>query len=277
MPETREKIQLKALTPVIGAEVQGFDVSANLDADGFDQIHQALMTHQVLFFRDQQMTLAQQKAFARHFGDLHIHPGIPGPEGHPEVIAIHADATSTHIAGEEWHSDVSCDDAPPMGSLLHMQTVPQAGGDTLFASMYAAYDALSAPMQQMLGGLTARHSGETAYRGRYAYRGVNDMDLSYPENDHPVVRTHPVTKRKSLFVNRIFTTHINGLTAGESGTLLDYLFKHIETPEFQVRFRWRPGSVAFWDNRAVQHFAIWDYFPEVRSGYRVTITGDRPY
>jgi taurine dioxygenase len=277
MPETIDQIQLNPLTPVIGAEVQGFDISAGLDPAGFDQIHQALMAHQVLFFRDQQMTLDQQKAFARLFGELHIHPGIPGPEGHPEVIAIHADAASTRIAGEEWHSDVSCDDAPPMGSLLHMQTVPEVGGDTLFASMNAAYEALSAPMQQMLGGLTARHSGETAYRGRYAYRGVNDADLTYPENDHPVVRTHPVTGRKSLFVNRIFTTCINGLTPGESDTLLEYLFKHIETPEFQVRFRWRPGSVAFWDNRAVQHYAIWDYFPEVRSGFRVTIAGDRPY
>jgi len=277
MSVASNQIKLNPLTPVIGAEVQGFDISAELDAYGFDQIHQALMTHQVLFFRDQQMTLEQQKAFARHFGDLHIHPGIPGPEGHPEVIVIHADATSTHIAGEEWHSDVSCDDAPPMGSLLHMQTVPEAGGDTLFASMYAAYDALSEPLQEMLDGLTARHSGETAYRGRYAYRGVNDAELSYPENDHPVVRTHPVTGRKCLFVNRIFTTRINGLTAGESDVLLEYLFRHIETPEFQVRFRWHPGSVAFWDNRAVQHFAIWDYFPEVRSGFRVTITGDRPY
>jgi len=231
----------------------------------------------VLFFRNQDMTLEQHKQFARQFGDLHIHPGIPGPEGHPEVLAIYADKNSTRIAGEDWHSDVSCDEQPPMGSVLHMHVVPEAGGDTLFSSMHAAYDALSEPMRTMLDGLTALHSGEMAYRGRYQYRGVDDTGVSYPNNDHPVVRTHPVTKRKSLFVNRIFTSHINGMSKAESDYLLQFLFRHIEKPEFQVRFRWQPGSVAFWDNRAVQHYAIWDYFPETRSGYRVTVAGDRPY
>jgi taurine dioxygenase len=193
------------------------------------------------------------------------------------VIAIHTDEKSTRIAGEDWHSDVSCDTAPPMGSVLHMHTVPETGGDTLFANMSAAYEALSLPMRTLLDGLTARHSGETAYRGRYQYRGVDDADLTYPESDHPVVRTHPVTRQKMLFVNRIFTTRINGVTAAESTALLRFLFDHIAKPEFQVRFHWRPGSVAFWDNRAVQHYAIWDYFPKKRSGYRVTIAGEPPF
>jgi len=270
-------IRITPTTPVIGAEVENFEMSGTMNQTQFDHIHDALMTHQVLFFRDQEMTLEQHKEFARQFGDLHIHPGIPGPDGHPDVIQIHADATSTRIAGEDWHSDVSCDDEPPMGSILHMHTVPESGGDTLFASMYAAYEALSEPMQTMLRGLTARHSGEAAYRGRYDYRDVDDTDYDYPNNDHPVVRTHPVTKRKGLFVNRIFTTHINGVSAAESDALLQFLFNHIQKPEFQVRFRWQPGSVAFWDNRAVQHYAIWDYFPETRSGFRVTVAGDRPY
>jgi len=277
MKKSEDQIKICPLTPVIGAEVTNFQISKTMDQTRFGLIHDALMTHQVLFFRDQDMTLDQQKDFARQFGDLHIHPGIPGPEGHPEVIAIHADENSTRIAGEDWHSDVSCDDEPPMGSVLHMHTVPDTGGDTLFSSMTAAYDALSEPMQTMLDGLTARHSGEMAYRGRYEYRGVDDEGMSYPDNDHPVVRTHPVTKRKGLFVNRIFTSRINGVTEAESESLLQFLFRHIGKPEFQVRFRWRPGSVAFWDNRAVQHYAIWDYFPKTRSGYRVTVAGDRPY
>ncbi|NQW00903.1 MAG: TauD/TfdA family dioxygenase [Rhodospirillales bacterium] len=277
MPDSNSQISIDPLTPHIGAEVSNFQIAEPMDQSRFGQIHAALMTHQVLFFRNQEMTLDQQKDFARQFGELHIHPGIPGPEGHPEVIAIHTDENSTRIAGEDWHTDVSCDAAPPLGSILHMHTVPKTGGDTLFASMYAAYEALSEPMQTMLGGLTARHSGEMAYRGRYAYRGVDDADLVYPNNDHPVVRTHPVTKRKSLYVNRIFTEAINGLTPTESDALLQFLYLHISKPEFQVRFRWQPGSVAFWDNRAVQHYAIWDYFPQTRSGYRVTVAGDPPY
>lgn len=270
-------IEVHASTPQIGAEITNFQISDTMDQSQFGLIHEALMTHQVLFFRDQEMTLDQQKNFARQFGELHIHPGIPGPEGHPEIIAIHTDETSTRIAGEDWHSDVTCDDEPPMGSILHLHQVPEIGGDTLFASMYAAYEALSEPVRTLLDGLTALHSGEMAYRGRYAHRGVDDKELSYPDNNHPVVRTHPVTKRKGLFVNRIFTARINGVTASESSALLQFLFDHIAKPEFQIRFRWQPGSVAFWDNRAVQHYAIWDYFPHTRSGYRVTVAGDRPY
>ncbi len=270
-------IKVVPSTPRIGAEIQNFQLSDTMGQSEFGTIHDALMTHQVLFFRNQDMNLDQQKAFARQFGELHIHPGIPGPEGHPEVIAIHTDENSTRIAGEDWHSDVTCDDEPPMGSILHMHQVPETGGDTLFASMYGAYEALSQPMRDMLDGLTALHSGEMAYRGRYSYRGVDDQSMSYPDNNHPVVRTHPVTKRKALFVNRIFTARINELSETESTALLKFLYDHIAKPEFQVRFRWYPGSVAFWDNRAVQHYAIWDYFPQTRSGYRVTIAGDRPY
>ncbi len=277
MPDTEKQIIIEPVTPCLGAEVKNFNISDPMDQTRYGQIFDALMNHQVLFFHDQEMTLDQQKDFARQFGELHIHPGIPGPEGHPEVIAIHADKNSTRIAGEDWHSDVSCDDEPPMGSVLHMHIVPKTGGDTLFSNMYAAYDALSEPIRTLLDGLTALHSGEMAYRGRYQHRGVDDEGITYPNNDHPVVRTHPVTKRKCLFVNRIFTARINGVTQAESDALLQFLFRHVEKPEFQVRFRWRPGSVAFWDNRAVQHYAIWDYFPETRSGYRVTVAGEKPY
>ncbi len=277
MTVPNSEFHIERLTPTIGAEVKNFQLSEPMDQSRFGELHEALTTHQVLFFRDQNLTLDQHKQFARQFGELHIHPGIPGPEGHPEVIPIHTDATSTRIAGEDWHSDVSCDAEPPMGSILHLHTVPETGGDTLFSSMYAAYEALSEPMKRMLGDLTALHSGEMAYRGRYAYRGVDDAGVEYPNHDHPVIRTHPVSQRKALYVNRIFTARINGVTESESRALLDYLFHHVEKPEFQVRFNWQPGSVAFWDNRCVQHYAIWDYFPETRSGYRVTVAGDKPY
>ena len=189
-------------------------------------------------------------------------------------MIIHADEKSKQVAGEEWHSDVSCDAEPPLGTVLHMHEVPEVGGDTLFASAYAAYDRLSAPMQGMLEGLTAIHDGESRYRGRY--EGAKDAGKVYPVSEHPVVCTHPVSGRKVLFVNRIFTKRIVQLSERESDGVLRVLFDHIETPEFQCRFRWEAGSVAFWDNRCAQHHAIWDYYPQRRRGLRVTIKGARP-
>lgn len=277
MTESKSKFRVTPLTPSIGAEISGIQLAEPLNQSSYGKIHNALMKHQVIFFREQKMTLEQHKAFAQQFGDLHIHPGYPSPEGHPEILQVHTDANSTRIAGEDWHSDVTCDANPPMGSILHLNTVPEVGGDTLFASMYAAYDALSEKMKQFLSVLNAHHSGEIAFRGRYKHLNVDDSDFQYPNNDHPVIRTHPVTNKKGIFVNRIFTSHINELTKSESLGLLEMLYQHIEKPEFQVRFNWQPGSVAFWDNRCVQHYAIWDYFPQVRSGYRVTVQGDCPF
>lgn len=272
-----EIIDVRKVTPRIGAEVSGIDLRHPLGNQAYQEIHDALMENQVLFFRDQHLSLDEHLALGRSFGELHIHPGSPAPEGLPEVLIIHADADSKRIAGERWHSDVSCDEEPPMGSILHLETVPESGGDTLFASMYAAYEALSAPMREFLSGLTATHDGEPVYRGRYADRGVDDTGKAYPNAVHPVVRTHPVTGRKALYVNSIFTVRINELTQPESDNLLAFLHAHATQPQFQCRFRWRPHSVAFWDNRCVQHLALWDYYPQVRSGYRVTIKGDRPF
>src|SRR6266699_605618 len=165
--------------------------------------------HQVLFFRDQPLDVEGHKAFGRYFGDLHIHPNTPGPEGHPEILPIHADANSKRIAGEYWHSDVSCDEKPPLGSILYLHTVPPVGGDTLFASQYAAYDALSPRMKAYLEGLTATHSGEHLYRATNVLVGRDDRGKVFPKASHPIIRTHPVTKRKALFVNQGFTTHID--------------------------------------------------------------------
>jgi taurine dioxygenase len=268
-------LTIEKLTPHIGAEVRGVDLSVPLDEPTFKQVHDALIENQVIFFRDQHLTPAQQKAFGRLFGELAVHPAAPGlVEGHPEILVVHADEKSKHVAGENWHSDVSCDPEPPMGSILYMHELPPVGGDTLFASMYAAYEALSDPMKRLLEGMTAIHRGEHVYRGRY---GVKDEGKQFPEAEHPVIRTHPVSGRKALFVNRTFTTRIVQLGRSESAAVLGFLYQHLETPEFQCRFRWRVNSVAFWDNRCAQHHAMWDYFPQRRHGHRVTVKGDRPF
>jgi len=272
-----ESLTVRPVSPHIGAEVEGVNITQPLSALQVDALKDALNTHQVLFFRDQQFTPDSQKAFGRLFGELHIHPNTPGPKGHPEILPIHADANSKRVAGERWHSDVSCDAEPPLGSILHLHTIPPTGGDTLFASGYAAYDALSPRLKTYLEGLTALHSGEATYRRTNALLGVNDAGRVFPTANHPVIRTHPATRRKVLFVNRGFTVRINDVPEDESAAILDHLFAVVERPDFQVRFRWRPHSVAFWDNRSAQHLAIWDYYPHVRSGTRVTIKGDKPF
>jgi taurine dioxygenase len=271
-----ERITVKPITTRIGAEIEGVDLSEPVDDQTHLEIYEALKAHCVIFFRNQKLGHESHKEFGRRFGELHVHPAIPGPEGHPEILPIHTDEKSTYIAGERWHSDVSCEGEPPMGSILYLHTVPEYGGDTLFSNMYAAYDALSDRMKDYLDGLTARHDGEPQYRARYKDRVADDSGMVYPWADHPVVRTHPETGRKCLFVNPIFTTRINELPRLESDAVLKMLHELCAMPDFQVRFRWQPHSVAFWDNRCVQHVAVWDYFPNVRSGFRVTINGDRP-
>jgi len=272
---TYTSIQVEKLTPHAGAEVRGVDLAKPIDEQLFKEIHAALVDNGVIFFRDQHLTPDQQKAFGRLFGELHIHPAAPSlVEGHPEILVIHADENSKRVAGELWHSDVSCDLEPPMGSILYMHELPPVGGDTLFASMYAAYEALSEPMKRFLEPLTAMHEGEHVYRGRY---GVDDRSRTFPKAEHPIVRTHPVSGRKALYVNSGFTTRIVQLKRPESDAVLQMLYRHVETPEFHCRFRWQVNSVAFWDNRCMQHHAMWDYYPQRRHGHRVTIKGDKPF
>jgi len=271
-----QTIDVHKVTPTIGAEIQGVDLSRTLGNQQYEEIHQALMENLVIFFRNQTISVDQQKDFGRRFGKLHIHPAAPkGLEQHPEILVIKADEKSKRVAGEEWHSDVSCDPEPPMGSILYLTTVPpDGGGDTMFANMYRAYETLSEPIRNLLVGLTAVHDGEHVYRGRY---GLKDEGKVFPRSEHPVVRTHPVTGKKLLFVNRGFTTRIVQLKRGESAAVLEMLFRHIETPELHCRFKWQANSIAFWDNRCAQHHALWDYFPAKRYGHRVTICGDKPF
>jgi taurine dioxygenase len=269
-------IEVNPVSPHIGAEIAGIDLSAPLGNRQVEDLHEALDAHLVLFFRNQALDYDSAKRLGRYFGELAIHPNTPGPEGHPEILPIHADANSKLINGERWHSDVSCNAEPSYASILHLTTVPTLGGDTLFASQYAAYDALSPRLKVYLEGLTAVHDGGPSYRSSNARRGIPETGKVYPSAVHPVVRTNPKTGRKALFVNRGFTTQINDLPADEGRALLTFLTEHATKPDFQTRFRWQAGSVALWDNRFTQHQAIWDYYPQTRSGFRVTVKGDRP-
>ena len=264
-------IEIVPLTARIGAEIHGVDLGRPTNLQ-LEEIAQAIADYQVIFFRDQHMTHDQHKQFGRAFGELAIHSGVPGLPDHPEIVPIHADENSKNVAGENWHSDLTMNAEPPMGSILYMPTIPPVGGDTMFASMYAAYDALSPRMKIYLEGLTAVHDGDHVYRPLFP-----DVDKRYPCNTHPVIRTHPVTGRKGIFVNGSYVTHIVEVGKEESDAILRYLYQHCANPNFHVRFKWEPNSVAFWDNRCTQHLAVWDYYPAVRSGFRVTVAGDRPF
>ncbi len=267
---TYQSFEATPVTPVLGAELEGIDLGGPLSDQQITDLRDALLQYQVIFFRDQHMSLEQHKNLGRCFGTLHCHPSIPGPEGHPEILMLHSDE-KVQMAASAWHSDVSCDQVPNLGSILYAKVVPKSGGDTCWASMYAAYDGLSDAMQEFLSGLTGIH--ESAH----VYAKLKGSVANYPSAEHPIIRTHPETGRQGLYVNSIFTTGIKELSRMEERYMLDFLFRHIETPEFQVRFHWRENSVAFWDNRCTQHRATADFFPQTRTMQRVTINGDQPF
>jgi taurine dioxygenase len=272
--QTDTTIDIRPLGPVIGAEIHNVDLSRPLTDPQVAALRQAWLDHQVIFFRDQDLTLEQHIEFGKCFGELHIHPNVPAHPEHPEVLVIRADEKSKRVAGHGWHTDVSCDLNPPAGSILRLTQTPEhGGGDTLFASMYAAFDALSSHWQEFLSGLSAVHESAHVH-GRYHEKSP---DHAFVSAEHPIVRTHPETGRKALYVNSAFTTRICGMKPNESRATLDFLFRHMEHIDFQCRFRWTPHSIAMWDNRCTQHHAAWDYFPEVRNGYRVTLAGDKPF
>ena len=270
-------IEAKPFAPNLGAEIYGVDLSKPVPDNQFQEIQQAFLLYQVLFFKDQKEIHPEQHiAFGKRFGALHAHPAAPTMDGYPEIFEIHATKNSKVANGEFWHSDVSCDETPPLGTMLQIHILPPCGGDTMFSDMYAAYDDLSEPIKGMIDGLSALHSSEHIYKGRYSDRGQKDSDIDCPQAIHPIVRTHPDTGRKALFVNRTFTTKIMGLSDNESEMILKLLFEHAEDIRYQIRFRWELNDMAFWDNRCCMHRAIWDYWPEERKGRRVTIKGDRP-
>ncbi|MEY2658421.1 MAG: hypothetical protein RLZZ395_2163 [Pseudomonadota bacterium] len=268
-------LSVRRLTPILGAEIDGVDLSQPLSDEQFQEVGRALADHQVIFFRDQHPTPEQHLAFGQRFGHLHRHPAAPHAPGLPDLMIIQADEHSPRANGEVWHSDVSCDAEPPMGSILYIHTCPPEGGDTLFASMYAAYDALSERMKRYLNGLTAVHDGEHVYRGTYANLGVQDKP-TYPRSVHPVVRTHPINGRKCLFVTEGHTSEIVGLDGAEGSELLEFLTEHVKQPQFQYRHHWKKGDLIVWDNCAVQHLAVFDYGQIPRRLHRAGISGPVP-
>jgi taurine dioxygenase len=272
-------LELLPLTPSIGAEIRGLDLARPLDAATIDHLRAALLDWKVLFFRDQDITTEQHLAFARNFGDLEVHPFVPQKPGYPEVLALTHDQDNK---GREntWHSDVTWREKPSLGSILRAIEIPPVGGDTLFADMYAAYEGLTDDVKAQIEGRMAVHDF-AFFRAGLRRRGKSEEEIeafnkAYPMVEHPVVRTHPETGRKALYVNTAFTQHIVGLEKDASDALLKHLYAQAAIPEYQCRFRWETNSIAFWDNRACQHYAASDYWPAVRRMERVTVIGDRP-
>lgn len=270
------------LSPALGAELQDIDLSRPLTPALRQDIRQALLQHQVLFFRGQDITPAQQRDFAAQFGDLHIHPIYPPHPEAKEVMVLDTDVFDLKD-NALWHTDVTFITTPPLGAVLAARQLPDTGGDTLWASSSAAYDALSDKLKTLLEGLTATHDFTHSFPLKRYGKTETDRQrweetrLKNPPVSHPVVRTHPETGRKGLFVNDGFTTHINELPDEEGDALLAFLLCHQTRPEFTVRWRWQPGDVAFWDNRITSHYAVDDYRPVRRVMHRATILGDQPF
>jgi taurine dioxygenase len=275
-------ITVEPLSGTVGAEVRGVDLSAALDEGAVAEIRRAFLDHHVLFFRDQDLNPEAQMRFGRCFGELDTHPFVEGMATYPEVIEVITEPDDWFNFGGGWHSDVTFLEEPDLGSILYAVDVPAFGGDTLFANQHAAYDALSDTMKGLLDGLVAQHSAGPQYaKGGYSTLSKS-MKTKSADNAqgvvlHPLVRTHPETGRKALYVNLAFTVGIEGMRPDESAALLQFLFNHAVREPFTCRFRWSPGSVAMWDNRSVEHYALYDYRGHRRYMRRITIKGDRPF
>ena len=272
-----ETIGVNNLTPHIGAQIDGVDLSKDLSNEQFSEIYQAWLDWKVLVFRDQNISQDQHKTFARKFGSLHVHPMQHHYKGDPEILKIRTTKDSAYTAGNGWHTDVTCDATPPLGSMLYMKETPTSGGgDTLYADMYLAYELLSETMKEILSDLVAVHDGALPYLRNYKVAAPSGQE--YPRNEHPMITTHPETGKKVLYVNSGFTSHIKGLATWESDAILNSLKQFIaSTPRLTCRVSWEPNTLTFWDNRCTQHHAVWDYWPDTRSGERVSILGsERP-
>ena len=277
-------IEVCPIAGSLGAEVRGVSLADDLSDAHIKQIRQALLEHLVIFFRDQQLSPEQQIRFARRLGPLEQHDFVLGLPEHPEIIRVvrEADEQGMNFGGG-WHSDVTHQECPALGSVLYALDVPPSGGDTLFANQYLAYESLSIGLRRLLDPMTAIHSAKGPFgpEGRsktnWQNMQVQVSERALDEMEHPVVRTHPETGRKALFVNRTFTTRFKDMTEAESQPLLEFLFKHASQERFTCRFRWTRGAVAMWDNRCVLHYALNDYTGFRREMHRVTISGDRPH
>ncbi|MGS5086274.1 TauD/TfdA dioxygenase family protein [Hydrogenophaga sp. A37] len=283
LPGTYTRFKVEPYTPNIGAVIHGLDLSQALDTDTQDELRHALAQHEVIFFRDQRLTPEQQVAFTRTFGNVaEVKAFFPRLESHPEIEIVESSA-ELRYAANNWHADITWREQPPLGTSLYAQVVPATGGDTIWASLTQAFESLPPAFQAHLETLTAVHtweiSGWTEYLLRKDASGeeLRAARAKYPPVEHPVVRVHPVTGKKILYVNSTFTSHIKGLTRSASDALLTQLFELARVPEFQARLKWQEGTLAVWDNRSTQHYAVGDYFPQHRKLHRITITADKTF
>jgi len=271
---------VQPVSGALGAEISGVDLAAGLGDSEVSAIRQALLDHLVVFFRGQQLTTEQFLRVARRFGTPVEYPFVRGLEAYPEIIEVVKEPEERVNFGGIWHSDTTYLEVPPMGSMLLAREIPPVGGDTLFANMYLAYESLSPGMRELLEGLRAVNSSAKADVTRTREDRMRSAPAARAERalvaEHPVIRTHPETGRKALYVNIAHTERFSGMTVEESAPLLDFLFRHQVRPEFTCRFRWSVGALAFWDNRAAQHNPVNDYHGHRRAMLRITLAGDRP-
>ncbi len=282
--DTFEKLDLpfkvNRLSPNIGAELLNIDLKQNLDNQIKQKIYEALLVYKVIFFRNQNLTTEEHLNFAKNFGELEIHPFAPHKKGFPEVLNI---THNEKNKGKEntWHSDVTWRQKPSLGSILRMIEGPSVGGDTLFSDMCMAYEGLSEEIKERLNGAIAVHDfanfRKALIKGGKTEQEIEAFNKKFPNPEHPVIRTHPDTNKKVIYVNKAFTQYIKGWGEDESRSMLDFLYAQAAIPEYQCRFSWEKDSIAFWDNRSCQHYAVSDYWPNVRKVERVTVVGDRPY
>ncbi len=274
-------LEFSSVSGSIGALVGGIDLCEPLTAEQFEALNHALMEHEVLFFRDQPLKPENHAGLADMFGQPQLHEAYPHVKDYPQITILENDKENPSLI-EMWHTDMTFRECPPLGSILHGVIIPEKGGDTLFASMSAAYQGLSDHMQSFLSGLSAIHDFTFGFKESLEAPGgrerLAEMVNSNPPVEHPVVRTHPISGKKCLYVNSLFTSKIKGLKEKESRAILDFLFDHMVQPEYTCRFDWEPDSIAFWDNRITQHKPINDYYPQHRKLQRITIDdGQRPY
>jgi taurine dioxygenase len=273
------RLDIRQASGAVGAEIRGVDLRQKLDDATFGEIRQAFHDHGVIFLRGQDITPEQHIAFAERFGPININRFFTPVPGHPQIAEVRKEPDQKKNIGEAWHADHSYDQVPALGSVLLAREVPAFGGDTMFSSMVAAYDALSEGMKRTLEPLRAIHSSRHVFGAKSEAQGselksrLHNPDLATQDAIHPVVIRHPDTGRRAIYVNRSFTTGIDGWTAEESAALLGFLYRHGERPEFTCRFRWEAGSIAVWDNRSTWHFAINDYHGQRRLMHRITIEG----
>ena len=269
-----DRIGVRPLAATVGAELSGVDLG-HVDDATFEEIRRAFLEFEVVFFRDQDISADQQVAFARRFGELEEHPFLPSKQGEEKIVQF---AKDEQVIGVEnvWHNDVTWRECPAMAAILRAVDVPPTGGDTLFADTAMAYQGLDDELKQQVDDAVAIHDFTHSFGLAMEPDELARQQEKFPAQRHPVVLTHPETGRRHLYVNAIFTSHIEGLPRDESDALLDRLYREMDVPEYQCRFRWEKNSVAFWDNRAVQHYATSDYDPQIRVMERVAITGDEP-